>query len=145
MSNQYSKKELINKQELERLYYEENLTYKEIALKKNVSVKVVYNRIKEYDLIPRRQSRRPKERYVRNGYYYVSRPSHPRADDRGRVPEHIVIMEEHIGRFLKYTSINNPDDEIVHHKNKNKLDNRYKNLILTTNREHIKKYHGAVQ
>jgi hypothetical protein len=58
-----------------------------------------------------------------DGYVMVNCPGHPRADRRGRVMEHIVIMEQMIGRRLQ-------DDEVVHHKNKNRSDNRPENLKL---------------
>ena len=38
-------------------------------------------------------------------------------------------MEQHIGRYLK-------DDEVVHHKNKIRNDNRIENLQLMTFKEH---------
>ncbi|MFA5381901.1 MAG: HNH endonuclease signature motif containing protein [Candidatus Micrarchaeia archaeon] len=45
------------------------------------------------------------------------------------VLEHQYIMEQHIGRPLKF-------DEIVHHINKNRLDNRIENLQLMTRSQH---------
>jgi hypothetical protein len=42
---------------------------------------------------------------------------------------HVVIMEQHIGRKLK-------KDEVVHHINEIKTDNRIENLQLMTNKEH---------
>jgi hypothetical protein len=62
-----------------------------------------------------------------SGYILVRlTPDHPfycMADSHHLVPEHRLIMAEHIGRPLR-------DNEIVHHKNGIKNDNRLENLEL---------------
>lgn len=65
------------------------------------------------------------------GYVLVYRPDHPAADLTGYVLEHRIIMEGIIGRLLTC-------DEIVHHRNGNKKDNRIENLMLTTRSAHAK-------
>lgn len=69
-----------------------------------------------------------------NGYILISQPGHHRADCRGYVPEHVLVAEKKIGRALK-------PNEIVHHNNHIRTDNRPENLDVMTNVEHGK-MHG---
>lgn len=68
-----------------------------------------------------------------DGYASVYTPNHPFASKDGYVMEHILMMEEHIGRLIGR-------DEVVHHKNGVRDDNRIENLELMTFKEHAK-YH----
>ena len=64
------------------------------------------------------------------GYIAILMPNHPSAISRDYILEHRLVMEKHIGRFLKST-------EQVHHINHNKKDNRIENLMLClTPQEH---------
>lgn len=60
------------------------------------------------------------------GYMYSYAPSHPAAQaTSGKLMEHHYVMVNHIGRLLR-------EDECVHHKNRDKTDNRLENLQLMT-------------
>lgn len=72
------------------------------------------------------------------GYVLVYVPKHPNAHKDGYAMLHTVIMERHIGRYLE-------PDEVVHHINHDRKDNRIENLQLMKAREHqsmhMKEYH----
>lgn len=70
----------------------------------------------------------------RAGYIYIYSPDHPHAIHGRYVLEHRLIMEKAIGRFLK-------KEEIVHHKNMKKYDNRLSNLQIMSPSEHAKHHH----
>ena len=57
------------------------------------------------------------------GYRLLYTPNHPNANGSKRIFEHRFIMSEYLGRPLR-------DNENVHHKNGDRLDNRINNLEL---------------
>jgi hypothetical protein len=64
-----------------------------------------------------------------------SSPFYPMADHESYVPEHRLIIAQHLGRLLKRY-------EVVHHKNGIKNDNRLENLeLVNSNGEHIHQKH----
>lgn len=77
------------------------------------------------------------EKVLISGYYYIYRPDHPKATKKGYVAEHRLVVEQKIGRYLG-------EDEIVHHINEDKLDNRSENLTVMTASKHMK-YHAEIK
>lgn len=70
------------------------------------------------------------EKVVSKGdYNYAIVRDHPFASNNGYVLEHRIIMENHLGRLLD-------PNEVVHHINESKKDNRIENLQLMKVGEH---------
>jgi hypothetical protein len=70
----------------------------------------------------------------RDGYRRVYAGTHPYAEGRKMIGEHVLRMEMMIGRRIGPT-------ECVHHVNEDKQDNRPENLVLMTRSAHSK-LHG---
>ncbi len=68
----------------------------------------------------------------KSGYIYIYSPNHPNKLFGNYVAEHRLIMEKHIGRYLT-------KQEMVHHTNAIKNDNRLSNLRLVTKKVHFGK------
>lgn len=73
----------------------------------------------------------------RLGYVLVYCPDHPQADRQGFVLEHRLVVENEIGRYLS-------KDEVIHHKNGNKEDNRIENLEIMSRAEHIDQHRNEL-
>lgn len=75
------------------------------------------------------------KKIIRKGDYdYALVPNHPRATKNGYVLHHRVVMENFLQRILN-------SDEVVHHKDDNKKNNRIENLEVMTLKEHTR-MHG---
>lgn len=90
------------------------------------SESAVLHKASRLGLKRRGEGRKPRYK-VYDGYLVVS-------DVNNRYHVHRKVMEDYLGRKLT-------PDEIVHHKNGDKMDNRIENLILTTRCDHMKVEH----
>lgn len=75
---------------------------------------------------------------TKDGYVLVKCPEHPRANPlTGYVFEHILVLEEKLGRPLE-------DGEISHHENENPSDNRPENLGATRRGPHMNTHRATI-
>src|SRR3990167_5778960 len=66
---------------------------------------------------------------VSGGYILRKVDGHPNANSRGYYPEHRLIVEESIKRLLK-------KDEVIHHIDGDRKNNKLSNLKVVTQTEH---------
>lgn len=74
----------------------------------------------------------------KEGYVFILKPDHPRANQKGYIREHILIMEKIIGRCLW-------PEEVIHHINGIKSDNRASNLMKFDNNASHTRYHNLIK
>lgn len=72
-----------------------------------------------------------------NGYPYIYLPNNTMANKAGKVYIHRLIMSIKLGRILT-------SEEIVHHKDENKLNYDPDNLELTNHIDHGKLHHNSL-
>lgn len=118
----------ITTEEVVRLYVDERLSTIEVGKRLGCSAHTIRTRLIEAGIERRTNSYyKTKERTIdAHGYVLVRAPEgHPKARHYGNILEHRLVMEQHLGRYLR-------DDENVHHKNADRKDNRIENLELWT-------------
>ena len=67
---------------------------------------------------------------IYGGYVFELCPDHPKANPFGFVPQHRLVVERHLGRYLS-------SKEQVHHIDLNPLNNDISNLQVLTRAEHL--------
>lgn len=68
------------------------------------------------------------------GYILILKPGHPFARSYGYIKRSRIVIEEHIGRYLK-------SHEVVHHVDKNRSNDSINNLMLFISKSAHRKFH----
>lgn len=133
--------------------YTRGLTIVEVAAELGLTVKVTETAMKKAGIGRRVAAKRDQRRERNhswiggrivdgNGYVCILKPEHPRANVRGYVKEHILVMERRIGRPLVWHGPEDPRSEIVHHKDFNKQNNDPGNLEIHSYASHLALHRG---
>lgn len=126
--------------DLEFLYIKERLSTTQISnlFEGKISNKTIARRLKQFGIQARdnKGENNPSwnggVKITKDGYKLIHKPDHPFRNSQGYVLEHRLVMEDHLGRYLT-------PEEVVHHEDKNRLNNDIDNLTLTSGHsEHAK-------
>ena len=129
------KKDYFNKQWLYAQYCEMHLSVSEIAENCEVDFTTISRWLEKFELRKKRPYNANRKgshagfwkggRYKDNnsGYIWIYNPKHPSCNKKGYVLEHRLTMEKFIGRYLR-------SNEIIHHRNKVKDNNKIENLEI---------------
>ena len=71
------------------------------------------------------------------GYILILSPTHPFSAKSGYIRQHRLVMEKHLNRYLK-------PEEVVHHINEIRTDNRLENLKLFKNMSEHMAHHRSL-
>ena len=138
----------IDKEELNDLYINQEYSIREIGKMLNCSHTAVNNNLKIFGIRTRSiKKSRNTERYITrisgknhpnwkggqitdvNGYILIWQPNHPRSNSNGYVHRSHLIAEKMLGRYLY-------PEEITHHENEIRNDDRPENIKITTRGKH---------
>ena len=138
----YRRKDILT-EELARLYFEEECSIPVIEKRLNCTKQLIQNRFRKAGLKFRsvkeamdlaiKHGRRIQSGegspnwgngrcITADGYIFLRRPNHPKAQRDGYVREHLIVWEE-------FNKMPLPKGYIIHHVNGIKADNRIKNLL----------------
>ena len=129
-------------------YIKENKSLRNIAKEMMTDAKAVHYWLMQYD-IPRRavgEHRKGKDhpswrggKYAsKRGYIWLYKPDHPNCNSRGYVPEHRFKTELVLKRYLK-------KEEVIHHINFKRNDNRLENLYLFSSQRDHARHHKLLE
>lgn len=137
--------EKISKKQLYNYYIIKKLSIRQVAIFLKCSGSTVIRNLKKYGIKSRSISKASKGHFrnqgkkhpmwkggkiiTEKGYVLIYSPNHPYKTKSNYVLEHRLVMERHLRRYLK-------PNEIVHHINGIKNDNRIENLCLTIRQSH---------
>jgi hypothetical protein len=140
-------KKAIPLNEIKNLYLKQLKSSTEIAKLYKVGLTTITRRLKKMGITRspseslkvawRTNKHKPKHGYawkggrrIRRGYIEIYKPNYPHCTKNKTVPEHRLVMENYLGRYLK-------SYELVHHRNTIRSDNNISNLIIVTRANHL--------